>query len=88
MNEQLFLVLGACAVFLLIGFLIGRWYTLQRFLNNQRTLETAVSDLEVRVTELNNQLNEDPIRAALNHGQRIVINQMEVLLKTMREAIK
>jgi hypothetical protein len=81
------LLVALAATFLLLGYLIGYADSKHTWERMRRAFATNLHELEARVIGLQNRLSRDPERAAMDHGEIFVINQIENLTRQMREDI-
>jgi hypothetical protein len=70
-----------------IGFAVGWEGAVHHYREARKKLVASIESLEVEVNNLNTRLSEDPLRAAMSHGQTYVLNQIEVLIHKLRESI-
>jgi hypothetical protein len=71
----------------LTGIGVGWYIAAGRFNNRQTKFRIAIEELEIKVTNINKELDQDPLRAAINQGQRYVVNQLETLLAQIKEGL-
>lgn len=81
----------ALAVILLViaatFFVIGWESAVHSYREARNRLVTSIDQLEIEVSKLNHRLEEEPLRAAMSHGQLYILNQFEALLTRLRESI-
>lgn len=81
-------ILVALAItFVLLGYLIGYADAKHTWERMRRAFATNLHELESRIVGLQRRLAKDPQRAAMDHGEIHVINQIENLTRQMREDI-
>lgn len=69
------------------GYLIGHADAKRTWEKMRERFALHVGELETRVIGLQRRLSRDPERAAMDHGEIFVINQIENLTRQMRDDI-
>lgn len=72
----------------LLMFLLGYEAAIHWWRHKRRMIEATVKSLEANMLTLQAQLDKDPARAGINHGQLYILNQIENFTALLKEQIQ